>query len=128
MHRYKIIRSLGDGTYGSVVEAKNQKNETVAIKKMKQKYYTWDECMKLREVSALRKLSHINIVKLKEVIRENDELYFIFEYLNENLYQMIKDRKKFLPEYTIKSIIWYVLHSCSNNLQTHHYYIVHIDI
>lgn len=72
MHRYKILRNIGDGTYGSVVEAKNQKNETVAIKKMKQKYYSWDECMALREVKSLRKLQHINIVKLKEVIREND--------------------------------------------------------
>lgn len=37
--------------------------------------------MALREVKSLRKLSHPCIVKLKEVIRENDELYFIFEYL-----------------------------------------------
>jgi hypothetical protein len=31
-------------------------------------------------------------VKLKEVIRENDTLYFVFEYMKENLYQLIKDR------------------------------------
>jgi serine/threonine protein kinase len=30
---------------------------------------------------SLRKLSHPNIVKLKEVIRENDELHFVFEFL-----------------------------------------------
>ena len=48
---------------------------------MKRKFYSWDECMALREVKSLRKLSHPCIVKLKEVIRENDELYFIFEYL-----------------------------------------------
>ena len=34
MHRYQSIKTLGDGTYGSVVLARNQENgETVAIKK-----------------------------------------------------------------------------------------------
>lgn len=37
--------------------------------------------MALREVKSLRKLNHPGVVKLKEVIRENDELYFVFEYL-----------------------------------------------
>lgn len=41
---------------------------------------------------SLRKLNHPNIVKLKEVIRENDMLYFVFEFMKENLYQMMKDR------------------------------------
>ena len=34
MHRYNILKTLGDGTYGSVVQARNMENgETVAIKK-----------------------------------------------------------------------------------------------
>lgn len=37
--------------------------------------------MALREVKSLRKLSHPSIVKLKEVIRERDELFFVFEYM-----------------------------------------------
>lgn len=37
--------------------------------------------MNLREVKSLRKLNHPCIIKLKEVIRENDELFFVFEYL-----------------------------------------------
>ncbi len=53
----------------------------VAIKKMKRKFYSWEECMGLREVKSLRKLNHPCIVKLKEVIRENDELFFVFEFL-----------------------------------------------
>jgi len=30
---------------------------------------------------SLRRMSHSNIVKLKEVIRENDILFFVFEYM-----------------------------------------------
>eukprot|EP00955_Chlamydomonas_euryale_P096361 365004-Chlamydomonas_euryale.AAC.13 len=55
---------------------------------MKRKFYSWDECMGLREVKALRKLNHPCIVKLREVIRENDELFFIFEFMDGNLYQV----------------------------------------
>lgn len=35
----------------------------------------------LRQVRSLRKLHHPCIVQLKEVIRENDELFFVFEYM-----------------------------------------------
>lgn len=63
-----MIEQLGDGTYGSVWKATNrQSNEVVAIKKMKRKFYSWEECMALREVKSLRKLNHPNVVKLKEV-------------------------------------------------------------
>eukprot|EP00955_Chlamydomonas_euryale_P098462 365148-Chlamydomonas_euryale.AAC.2 len=44
--------------------------------------------MALREVKSLRKLNHPCIVKLKEVIRENDELFFVFEFMDGNLYQV----------------------------------------
>ena len=53
----------------------------VAVKKMKRKFYSWDEALRLREVLALRKLKHPAIVKLKEVIREQDEVFLIFEYM-----------------------------------------------
>lgn len=43
-------------------------------------------------LQSLKKLNHANVIKLKEVIRENDHLYFIFEYMKENLYQLMKDR------------------------------------
>lgn len=45
--------------------------------------------MKLREVKSLRKLNHHNIVKLKEVIRQQDSLYFVFEFMEKNLYELL---------------------------------------
>lgn len=110
MNRYEIIRKVGDGTYGSVLLARlKKKNEQVAIKKMKKKFYSWDECVKLREVQSLKKLNHNNIVKLKEVIRENDELFFVFELMESNAYDVMKNRKKFLPEDTIRSYVKQIL-------------------
>lgn len=110
MNRYSFQRQLGDGTYGSVILATvTETGEKVAIKKMKKKYYSWDECLNLREVKSLRKLNHANIVKLKEVIRENDMLYMVFEFMKENLYQMTKDRDKLFPESTVRNVIYQVL-------------------
>lgn len=48
---------------------------------MKRKFYSWEECINLREVRSLRRLRHPAVIKLKEVIRQNDELFFIFEYM-----------------------------------------------
>jgi len=74
MEKYSGLKTIGDGTYGSVVKAMNMKTgtifsnflnflgEIVAIKKMKKKYYKWDACISLREIHSLMKLSHPNIV------------------------------------------------------------------
>ncbi len=75
---------------------------------MKRKFYNWDECMTLREVRSLRKLAHPNIVKLKEVIRENDELYFVFEFMEKNLYELCKARDRQMPEATVRSIMYQI--------------------
>jgi protein kinase len=109
MERYKILKTVGDGSFGTVVKAVNRSTgEVVAIKKMKKKFYSWDECLALREIKSLRKLSHNNIIKVKEVIRANDELHLIFEFLEQNIYQLIKDRSEPLPERRIRAILYQV--------------------
>ena len=122
MDRYKVARQLGDGTYGSVWKATNREtNEVVAIKKMKRKFYSWEEAISLREVKSLRKLNHPNVVKLKEVIRENDELYFVFEHMKQNLYEQIKDRDRYFSESRVKNWIYQILHSIAY-LHKHGYF------
>lgn len=69
MDKYRIVKTLGEGNFGVVYRASNiSTGETVAIKKFKQKYSSWEECIELREVKSLRKLSHPNLIKLKEVL------------------------------------------------------------
>lgn len=51
MNRYITLTPLGDGTYGTVMLGQRKDTgEKVAIKRMKRKYYSWDEAMSLREV------------------------------------------------------------------------------
>jgi protein kinase len=75
---------------------------------MKKKFYSWEECMQLREIKSLKKLNHPNIVKLKEVIRENDELFFVFEYMEGNLYELMKQRDRLFPEAHIRNIMYQI--------------------
>ncbi|KAL3635810.1 hypothetical protein CASFOL_020357 [Castilleja foliolosa] len=104
MERYTVIKEVGNGTFGSVWRALNkQTGEVVAIKRMKKKYFSWEECINLREVKSLRKMIHPNIVKLKEVIRENDVLYFVFEYMECNLYQHMKGRVSYFSESEVRN-------------------------
>ena len=53
-----------------------------------------ERCKKKIQVKSLKKLNHPNIIKLKEVIRENDELFFVFEYMEMNLYEVMKKRER----------------------------------
>ncbi|KAF5225684.1 protein kinase [Trypanosoma cruzi] len=93
MNRYLIVGQLGDGSFGVVSKAQHASSgEIVAVKKMKQRFSSWEECLQLREVQSLRKLQHPNIVKLKEVVRENTELFLIFEYMEMNLFSIQRMR------------------------------------
>ena len=130
MNKYKIIRQIGDGTYGNVFEAVNtETNERVAIKKLKNKINSWNECIEQNEVRVLRKLNNENLVKLMEVIREqNSDVSYIFEYCDCNLYDLIQKNRKqniFIPEAKIRNIIYQV--TCGINY-LHSQGIMHRDL
>jgi len=112
MDKFQIIKNIGDGTYGTVVEAINkQTHEIVAIKKMKKKFGSWEECMSLREIKHLRKLNHANVIKLKEVIRVANELFLIFEFIKGTVLDLIRENQNIrgnrgaVREDTIRHII-----------------------
>ena len=83
MEKYQILKFVGDGTYGTVNQAINRSTgEVVAIKRMKEQFPTWESCLALREIKSLRKLSHNNIISLKEVIRDGNDLSFVFDFMD----------------------------------------------
>ena len=52
------------------------------------------------------KLSHPNIVKLYEVVLDKNVLHFVFEFLDLNVYQLMKERRKWFPEHIIRNIMF----------------------
>lgn len=135
MDEYETLSKIGDGTFGTVYLCKRRNKETepgssdqdnlVAIKKMKKRYYDWNDCLRLREVKALKKLSHKNIVLLKEVIREDNHLYLIFEHMEENLYQLIRRQIIPFPEQTIQKIVIQIINGLAH---MHRHGFFHRDI
>ncbi|KAM3139047.1 hypothetical protein pb186bvf_008858 [Paramecium bursaria] len=110
MDKYKIGKVLGDGTFGSVFKAVDSNTgQIVAIKKMKHKYFKWDDCISLPEIKSLIQFHHPNIVKLYEIIKQNNELHFVFEYMERNVYHMIKDIQKPYNEIYIRNIVYQTL-------------------
>lgn len=67
MNRYITLSPLGDGTYGTVMLGQRKDTgEKVAIKRMKRKYYSWEEAMSLREVK-VSELSRIRAYRLSHM-------------------------------------------------------------
>ena len=110
MKKYEIMKVIGDGTYGIVYEGINKETkQKVAVKRLKEKCRSMEECLSRIEVVVLEKLTHENIVQLKEVIRDKKgEVSYIFEYCDCNLYEFIehhRENKKFIPEPVIREIV-----------------------
>jgi male germ cell-associated kinase len=125
MDNYKVTKNLGDGGFGSVKQAiVKTTGELVAIKKLNQKFYSWEECLDLREIKVLRQAIHPNLVKLKEAVRVNDDLYLVFEFCEKNLYNTIKDAHE-IDEARIRDIIKDIL---SGLQELHRSGFIHRDI
>lgn len=114
MNKYQIFEVIGDGSYGVVYKGVNtQTNEHVAIKKLKDKVSSWNKCLELNEVRILRKLNHVNVIKLQEIVHErNNEVNLIFEYADINLYEYIRSfykNNERIPEHKIRSIVYQII-------------------
>jgi serine/threonine protein kinase len=113
MDKYDIQSKVGDGTYGVVLRAVLKRTgETVAIKKMKQRFKSFEECTRLPEVIALRKLhSCPNVVRLREIYREpSGELSLVFDFMDCDLLAIIRKHKQIgIPPTRIRSMCFQII-------------------
>lgn len=64
MNRFEEIETLDDGAFGIVTKSRDkQTEELVAIKKIKQKFSSFEECLQLKEVKSLMKQKRGNTQK-----------------------------------------------------------------
>ena len=122
MEDYEIIKRLGGGSFADVFLAKEKStSDMVAIKVLKKKYRKFDECCELRECKSLQKLckdslqtqkGYDNIIKLKQIIfeKKTGKLNLVFEYMETDLYELMKKRSPGkLSEDEIKDITYQTL-------------------
>ena len=95
---YRIIRHLGRGSYGEVVEARSTiTNSRVAIKRMTNIFEDNTDCRRiLRELHILRATRGMRgVVQLIEIIRPEDfetfnDIYVVLEYAPCDIKKLVK--------------------------------------
>jgi len=123
--KYKIVKRLGDGSYGTVFSVVNiQTGATVAMKKIeKVKENEIDDLEIKNEIDILKKLDHPNIVKIYEFYNTLTDFYIVTEYCKKGeLYSYIK---RSYSENQL-AVLFYQVFSGLYYLHDHH--ILHRDL
>jgi len=126
--RYELIKKIGEGAYGKVYLAKDLKsNAQVAIKKIKLgNVEEGIPISSIREISLLKELNHINVVKLLDVIHLENKIVLVFEYLEEDLKKLLKlNLNKGIEVARYKSLLYQLLQGIK---YVHKLKIIHRDI
>jgi len=123
--RYERQEQIGAGGYGKVYKAKdNDKGEIVALKCIHMDVQTEGiPSTTMREICLLRKLSHPNIILLKDLIVEDTSISLIFEYADTDLRKELT--KKTISDSLIKS---YMKQFLTGLAFLHSHRIIHRDV
>ncbi|KAL5051505.1 hypothetical protein BDW71DRAFT_202680 [Aspergillus fruticulosus] len=135
--RFELMKEVGDGSFGSVAVARvrtagsniARRGTLVAIKTMKKNFDSLAPCLELREVIFLRTLPpHPHLVPALDIFLDplTRKLHIAMEYMDGNLYQLMKARDhKYLDGKHVKSILYQIL--CGlDHIHAHHFF--HRDI
>ncbi|KAK4198515.1 kinase-like domain-containing protein [Triangularia verruculosa] len=119
--RFEVLKEIGDGSFGSVVLARvrtagasvARRGTVVAIKTMKKTFESFQPCLELREVVFLRTLpAHPHLVPALDIFLDpfTRKLHIAMEYMEGNLYQLMKARDhKCLDNASVKSILYQIM-------------------
>jgi len=97
---------LGRGSYSKVYLGYNSNNEKCAIKIIAS--YGLNNSTKdklLDEANILKSLNHINIIKLYDIYEDNNNIYIILEYCENNLQNIINNTTEQQAKKYIKQIV-----------------------
>ncbi|KAI3444893.1 hypothetical protein Pfo_001558 [Paulownia fortunei] len=116
MDRYKKLERIGKGGFGEVYRCHDlQKDAIVAMK-----WIPYDSkdggvpCSVLREISVLKELDHGNVVRLLDVMDNDDGFYLVFEDMSLDLARFIHDQSKTeVDPHVIKGFLFQILQGVS---------------
>lgn len=135
--KFEILKEIGDGSFGSVVLARvrssgahiARRGTMIAVKTMKKTFDSFSQCLDLREVIFLRSLpTHAHLVPALDIFLDplSKKLHIAMEYMDGNLYQLMKAREcKSLDGTSVKSILYQIL-SGLEHIHQHEFF--HRDI
>ncbi|OQR99415.1 cell division protein kinase, partial [Thraustotheca clavata] len=127
MERYQKLEKIGEGTYGIVYKAKDRvTGEIIALKKIRLE--AEDEGIPstaIREISLLKELQHINIVRLYNIVHTERKLTLVFEFLDQDLKKYLDVCEKGLEKPILKSFLYQLLRGIA---YCHQHRVLHRDL
>ncbi|XP_010613651.1 serine/threonine-protein kinase 33 isoform X1 [Fukomys damarensis] len=124
---YTFGRTLGQGSFGMVFEAKDKETETKwAIKKVN-KEKAGSSAVKLleREVNILKSVKHEHIIHLEQIFETPKKMYLVMELCEDGELKEILDRKRHFSENETR---WIIQSLASAIAYLHNKDIVHRDL
>lgn len=126
MERYQRLDRIGEGTYGVVYKARDLETaEIIALKKIRLEQE--DEGVPstaIREISILKELTHANVVSFKDVVHQDNRLYLVFEYLDQDLKRYM-DSVTVLSPMLVKSYLFQLVNGIA---YCHSHRVLHRDL
>ncbi|KAG8218794.1 kinase-like domain-containing protein [Butyriboletus roseoflavus] len=111
-----IDPGTGEGTYATVYKGRSRTtNEIVALKEIHLDAEEGTPSTAIREISLMKELKHVNIVRLHDVIHTETKLVLIFEYCDQDLkkYMDQHGERGALEPATVRSFMYQLLKGTS---------------
>jgi serine/threonine protein kinase len=125
---YKIISRLGQGGMATVYLAHDLKFDTNVALKVLNKEFVYNENIRKRflaEAKNMYRMSHANVVKVTDLIDENDNVSFVMEYIDGETLKDYIERKGRLSDDEIRTILLQMLQAL---IYVHNHNLIHRDI
>jgi MAP/microtubule affinity-regulating kinase len=128
MEYYRFVKLIGKGAFGKVMLGVHKlTGKQVAIKIIDKDHLQDDFSRKklLREIYILKKIKHINVIRLLEVFENSKQVLMVMEYAGGgDLLHFVKE-KKFLTERQAKPIFRQIIYGLAH---IHSRNVLHRDI
>jgi cyclin-dependent kinase 7 len=127
MERYVKGRTLGEGTFGVVHEARVRATDArVAIKKIRLgKLKEGVNFTAIREIKLLQEIEHEHVIALVDVFAHKKNLHLVFEYCGGDLEMVIRDKTAPLAAGEVKSYAAMTLKAVAH---CHERWVLHRDL
>ncbi|XP_032880357.1 cyclin-dependent kinase 15 isoform X1 [Amblyraja radiata] len=123
---YLNLEKLGEGSYSTVYKGISRINgNLVALKVIKMQEEEGVPFTAMREASLLKGLKHSNVVLLHDIIHTQENLTFVFEYVQTDLAQYMTQHPGGLHTHNVKLFLFQLLRGLA---YIHRCHILHRDL
>lgn len=127
--KYRVQCKIGEGSFSEVLKCVDRHSGIcIAAKQLKRSFRSAAQAEEMPELIAMRKLTrHPNILHMIESHFDKDtgKVTLVFELMDMSLYDLIRSRKKCIPETKAKHYLYQIVKGIDH---IHHHGIFHRDI